>query len=79
MFQVYFGFKSFMNIFVIFLDFRNILVIFWVLRVFSSFIDFVVILKVWMHFGKWFTDFLGVNQFPDFYKGFSSQRKTFSV
>ena len=30
-------------------------------------------------FGKWFTKKLGVNHFPNFNKGFSSQRKLFSV
>jgi hypothetical protein len=30
-------------------------------------------------FGKWFTKKLDVNHFPNFNKGFSSQRKLFSV
>jgi hypothetical protein len=30
-------------------------------------------------FGKWFTKKLGVNHFPNFNKGFSGQRKLFSV
>ena len=30
-------------------------------------------------FGKWFTKKLGLNHFPKFYKGFSGQRKWFSV
>ena len=30
-------------------------------------------------FGKWFTKKLGVNHFPNFNKGFSNQRKLFSV
>jgi hypothetical protein len=30
-------------------------------------------------FGKWFTKKLGVNHFPNFNKGFSDQRKLFSI
>ena len=30
-------------------------------------------------FGKWFTKKLGVNHFPNFNKGFSGQRKSFSI